>query len=69
MSLSCGVTGFARLTARVWGTIAGLVPAKVGGCRPVDLRPLLRPELWEVVHRSVTNTLGVPNETVVARKI
>jgi hypothetical protein len=42
--------------------------ALVGGCRPVDVLPLLPPASWEVRHHSKPVRFGVTSEVLVARR-
>src|SRR5512143_3597440 len=49
-SLSTGCGPGSRLVARVWSAVHRWRPALVGGCRPLELLPLLAPEAWAVRH-------------------
>ena len=57
-----------RLAAWLWATVHHLAPTRVGGCRPVLLRPLLATELWQPVHVDAVVAGGLASEIIVARK-
>lgn len=57
-----------RLAARLWAAIHRLAPGRVGGCRPVHLKPLLQPAAWDLLHYDLVTPYGVPSEIAVARR-
>lgn len=67
-SLSTGTGPASRTVAAAWHAIWRLRPALVGGCRPVEVAPLLDAALWEITHREHVSPWGVPSEAIVARR-
>jgi SAM-dependent methyltransferase len=68
-SLSTGVGPASRAVARIFSWVQARRPSLVGGCRPVDLRPLLEEKLWQVQHHEKVVAFAVPSEVVVARRL
>lgn len=67
--LSTGIGPASRAMARAWSWVQSRAPALVGGCRPVDVLPLLPAEGWEVRHHSKLVRFGVTSEVLVARRL
>ena len=67
-SLSTGSGVGSRLVARVWSAIHTWRPALVGGCRPLDLLPLLTPDAWSVRDVERLAPFGIPSEALVAAR-
>jgi SAM-dependent methyltransferase len=67
-SLSSGVGPASRAVARVFSWVQAHRPSLVGGCRPVELLPLLEHPLWEVEHHAKVVSFAVPSEVIVARR-
>jgi hypothetical protein len=55
--------------ARAWSWVQARAPSLVGGCRPVDVRPLLPAGGWEVRHHSKLVRFGVTSEVLVAQRL
>jgi len=68
VGLSTGIGPASRTVARAWSWLQSLTPSLVGGCRPVDLHPLLAREDWEVRHHSKLVRFGVTSECLVAER-
>ncbi len=68
VSLTNGATPTSRLVAAGWGAVARRWPGLVGGCQPVELCDLLKPEMWRVTDRDIVTGWGVPSEIVVATR-
>ncbi len=66
VSFTHGATRTARLVEGVWTRVHAWRPALVGGCRPLELRPLLGDERWRVVHNVVLTSFGISSEVLVA---
>jgi SAM-dependent methyltransferase len=66
--LSTGMGPGSRAMARAWTWVQSRVPALVGGCRPVDVLPLLPAGDWEVRHHSKLVRFGLTSEVLVARR-
>jgi SAM-dependent methyltransferase len=66
--LSTGVGFGSRAVARAWSLVQALAPSLVGGCRPLDVLPLLPPAEWEVAHHAKVVAFGVTSELLVARR-
>jgi len=68
-SLAPGRTAPARLVTSAWQAVWRLNPALLGGCRPLTLRRLLRPEDWEVrIDLAVTDWFLSSDVLVAARR-
>lgn len=67
-SLGEGVSVSSRVLCRAWRALHRADPALVGGCRPIELRAVLPPSRWEILHAATVVTLSVPTEVVVARR-
>lgn len=66
--LSTGVGPLSRAVAGIWSWVQALQPSLVGGCRPVDVLPLLDEALWEVRHHAKVVAMGVTSEVLVAKR-
>lgn len=55
-----------RGISTAWDALHALRPKWVGGCRPMQVRALLRSARWRVQHHSVVTGWGVPSEVLVA---
>ena len=66
-SLTNGEQGFSRLASALWKMVCALKPSRVGGCRPIELQPLLAGVDWEVLHRKVVVRRGISSEVIVAQ--
>lgn len=67
-ALTRGVGPASKAVTALWSALNRLDPACTGGCRPLDLAPLLAAEAWETAFREVVVAWGVPSEVVVARR-
>jgi SAM-dependent methyltransferase len=68
VSATHGRTPFERLVMGAAGGLHRISPQLVGGCRAIDLSPLLDRGLWRVLHREVVSKWGVPSEVVVCAR-
>ncbi len=66
VSLTPARSGSGRLVSAGWRRLWQLDARIVGGCRPIDLAPLLNAAGWEIRHRAVVQTWSVTSEIVVA---
>lgn len=69
VSITPGRTFFSRFMMSAWTRIYRLRPAFLGGCRPVELMPLLDMVRWRLLYHDVINTFGLSSEVLVAEKI
>lgn len=69
VSITPGKTFFSRFIMSAWMRIYRLRPALLGGCRPVELMPLLDMVRWSILYHDVINTFGLSSEVLVAEKI
>lgn len=67
--LSTGVGSGSRAIERAWSWVQSRMPSLVGGCRPVDVLPLLPAGGWEVRHHSKVVRFGLTSEVLVARRL
>jgi SAM-dependent methyltransferase len=68
VGLTRGTTPLSGLVAGVWSGVHALSARLVGGCRPLELIPLLAEAQWESAQRKVVVAWGIPSEVVVARR-
>ncbi len=66
--LSTGVGPVSRAVANAWSWVQAHQPSLVGGCRPVDLLPLLSQSEWEVRHHDKIVAFAVTSEVLVAQR-
>jgi ubiquinone/menaquinone biosynthesis C-methylase UbiE len=69
VSITPGKTFFSRFIMSAWMRIYQLRPSFLGGCRPVELMPLLDMVRWRILYHDVINTFGLSSEVLVAEKI
>ena len=67
-SLTSEAGGVGGVTSRVWSALHAAAPKLVGGCRPIDVRALIDPNLWDVVFRDFVTPFGLPAEALIARR-
>jgi len=65
-SLTWGRSRTARIVSAGWSALWRRAPRLVGGCRPIELRPLLDDDSWEVIEDTLVESFGVPSLVVVA---
>ena len=64
-------TGTGRVSRMVMGMVSwvqSVHPSLVGGCRPVDLLPLLPPSQWKVQYHTKVVAFGIASEVLIARR-
>jgi ubiquinone/menaquinone biosynthesis C-methylase UbiE len=61
--------GDRTIISQLWALIQRRWPWIVGGCRPVQLRPMLEDAQWEVVAHETVAPRGLVSEVLVARKV
>jgi len=66
--LSTGVGPLSRSVARIWSWVQAHRPSWVGGCRPIDVLPLLSGSCWQVRSHTKLVAFGITSEVLVARK-
>lgn len=66
--LTTGVGPLSRVLIAAWRAVHRLKPSLVGGCRPVEVVPLLPEADWEVAHSAKVVAWGIPSEVLVARR-
>ena len=69
VSLTHGERPLSRIVAGLWGRIAHLAPASVGGCRPIDLRAFVGAPAWTIEAQRVVTAFAVPSQILVARRV
>jgi ubiquinone/menaquinone biosynthesis C-methylase UbiE len=67
-SLGPGSTWSSRLVCRAWSAVNSLAPALLGGCRPIEILPLLALERWSVSFSRTVTGFAVPTHVVVAMR-
>jgi ubiquinone/menaquinone biosynthesis C-methylase UbiE len=68
VSLTFGATPAARMVTRLWQAAYALTPRLVGGCRPIELRPLLSSDSWDLRYNNVVTAFGVSSEIAIAAR-
>jgi len=66
VSLGQGESGVSRILPAAWESIWRIKPELVGGCRPIDLRRLVKVEQWSIERYETVTSLGITSEVVVA---
>lgn len=66
VGLTPGERGMSRWVSALWRRIHRGNPARVGGCRPLQLVPSLPTDRWQVLHRQVVVSWGLASEVVIA---
>ena len=66
ISLTPGDTPASRLVMGLWQQIYQHNPARVGGCRPLNLRPFLAPAHWQLRHVQTVTVWGLASEVIIA---
>ena len=67
VSLTAGPTALSRVVSATWSLIFRLRASWVGGCRPICLAQHVDRTPWELEHRNVVVSFGVPSEVIIAR--
>ena len=65
-SLTRGETSLARIVSSSWHGVWRVAPRLVGGCRPIDLEPLLENGQWTDLSTYVIQSWGFPSQLMVA---
>ncbi len=65
VSLTEGIDAFSRLVIALWKLVYHVRPVACGGCRPVQMMPLLRQAGFVHVSRTVVVQAGMPSEVLV----
>lgn len=68
VSLTIGTTPMTRWVERTWRRVHAFRPAWVGGCRPIELAPLLSEAHWTIEHRAMLSPFAIPSEVLIARR-
>jgi ubiquinone/menaquinone biosynthesis C-methylase UbiE len=68
-SLTFGRDPLGKAVSTLWSAVHRLAPARVGGCRPLDLEPWLRPPRWKLEHLATHRAYGLTSQVLVARKL
>ncbi|MEJ2645099.1 MAG: class I SAM-dependent methyltransferase [Gammaproteobacteria bacterium] len=69
LSLTHGCTVPSRAVVGLWNRIHRRDPARVGGCRPVQLLEFIDADHWQVDYQRVHVAWGVPSQVVVATRL
>ena len=67
-SLTHGTTIPSRMIEKIWQLLFAIKPALVGGCRPIDVAPILPESRWNLIHSSTVVSFGIASEVVVAAR-
>lgn len=68
VSLTHGNTLLSRLVSGVWSVLCYLYAPVVGGCRPIQLNPLLNLDAWSIQYQNKVKQFGVTSEILLAEK-
>ncbi len=66
VSLTEGINLPSRTLVSVWKAAYAISPAACGGCRPLQLAPLVQEAGFNNIQREVVVQLGIPSEIIVA---
>jgi len=67
--LSTGIGPLSNAVARIWSWVQARRPSAVGGCRPIDVLPLLSSSSWNVRHHTKLIRFGITSEVLVANRL
>jgi cyclopropane fatty-acyl-phospholipid synthase-like methyltransferase len=65
--LTNGTGPISKITSTVWTLLHRIKPILVGGCRPLMLADHISENQWEMIHRQVVVSAGIPSEVVVLK--
>ncbi len=68
VNLTHGPTWPTRLVSRLWGLVHWAAPRRVGGCRPLEVRPFLEDSHWELLCEEVLVAGNLASQIIVAAK-
>lgn len=68
VSLTHGKTFPSRIVSFLWNAVYRVNARIVGGCRPIELQPIVPESGWEILHRRYLACFGITSEILVARK-
>ncbi len=68
IALTRGDSLASALVSGAWSAVHRLTPALVGGCRPLQLAPMLDPGRWHLRHHALVRSWAIPSEVVVAMR-
>jgi ubiquinone/menaquinone biosynthesis C-methylase UbiE len=66
VALTHGASFFQRAISGAWSRVHRISPARVGGCRPIDVAYFLHQTLWTVEENRAISAFGVPSQLVIA---
>ena len=66
VALTHGASFFERAISGAWSRVHRISPARVGGCRPIDVGNFLHQTLWTVEENRRVSAFGVPSQLVIA---
>lgn len=69
VSATHGRTALEHLVMGLASRLHAFAPSLVGGCRAIDLAAALRPDRWQVRHRSIIGKWGITSEVLVAQPV
>lgn len=69
VSLTHGKTFWSRSLTWVWIHLHRLRPSLVGGCRPINLLTLLKPNQWQIRYHTVITAFGLSSDVLIAEKL
>lgn len=69
VSLANGRTLPTRIVSAIWTGIYKVNARIVGGCRPIDLSPMVSGPRWHVEYRTTLASFGLTSEILVGRKL
>ena len=67
VSLAHGQGPIGRFVSIAWRTAYKLHPMLVGGCRPIDMRSMLRHRGWKISYGCRVQQWGVTSEVIIAK--
>jgi len=66
--LSTGIGPLSHAVAGIWSWVQSRRPSAVGGCRPIDVLPLLPSASWNVRYHTKLVRFGVTSEVLIAQR-
>lgn len=65
--LTNGTGPISKTTSTIWTMLHRIRPILVGGCRPLTLADHISDSQWELIHREVVVSAGIPSEVVILK--
>ena len=69
VSLTHGTTLSSRIVSGIWSFLFGFYAPIVGGCRPIQLNPLMSMDIWSIKYQNKKSQFGITSDVFIAKKV